>query len=281
VEGKPYNAQQVDNGEKLVVISEHLRQTYFGEDQPATGKFIEVDNKAYRVSGVVKNISEAHKYQFADAFLPYKESKRVNLTSKALDGIFIGTLLIDPKDDISQVQEEYSQLVSRINPGDERYEKAHSYAGPFLTTFTRSLVDADGSDSGVAKFITIGILLFILFLLLPTLNLVNLNISRIYERASEIGVRKAYGASSGVLVIQFMTENIIITLLGGVMGILLSWIIIQVINDGMFLSNLSLSINVAVMVYSLIACLVFGLISGVYPAWRMSKLHVVNALKAN
>ena len=61
-----------------------------------------------------------------------------------------------------------------------------------------------------------------LFLLLPTLNLVNINISRIMERSSEIGVRKAFGASSRTLVLQFIVENIILTFLGGVIGIVLS-----------------------------------------------------------
>ena len=59
-------------------------------------------------------------------------------------------------------------------------------------------------------------------MLLPTLNLVNINISRIMERASEIGVRKAFGASSRTLVGQFVVENIILTLVGGAFGLVLS-----------------------------------------------------------
>ncbi len=51
----------------------------------------------------------------------------------------------------------------------------------------------------------------LLFMLLPTVNLVNLNVSRIMERASEIGVRKAFGASSRTLVGQFVVENLVLT----------------------------------------------------------------------
>ena len=53
-------------------------------------------------------------------------------------------------------------------------------------------------------------------MLLPAINLVNLNVSRILERASEIGVRKAFGASSRTLVGQFVVENVVLTLVGGV-----------------------------------------------------------------
>jgi putative ABC transport system permease protein len=118
-------------------------------------------------------------------------------------------------------------------------------------------------------------------MLLPTINLVNINISRIMERSSEIGVRKAFGASSGTLVFQFITENIILTLLGGFIGLVLSFLIIHFINTGNLVSNAQLSINFTVLFYSVLACLVFGLFSGVYPAWRMSRLRVVNALKAH
>ena len=65
--------------------------------------------------------------------------------------------------------------------------------------------------------------LALLFMLLPTVNLININISRIMERASEIGVRKAFGAPARTLVGQFIVENIILTLVGGLVGFVLSF----------------------------------------------------------
>ena len=99
------------------------------------------------------------------------------------------------------------------------------------------------------------------------------------ERSSEIGVRKAFGASSKTLVYQFIVENLILTFLGGAIGIVLSWIIIQVINSANLIDNLVLSLNITVLFFAMLTCVVFGLLSGVYPAWRMSKLNVVDALK--
>jgi putative ABC transport system permease protein len=119
-----------------------------------------------------------------------------------------------------------------------------------------------------------------LFLLLPTLNLININISRIMERSSEIGVRKAFGASSKTLVGQFIIENIILTSFGCLIGIVLSIIILQVINNSNLIANIHLTIDFTVLFFSIIACLVFGLLSGVYPAWRMSQLQIATALKA-
>ena len=79
---------------------------------------------------------------------------------------------------------------------------------------------------------------------------------------------------------QFIVENIILTFFGCVIGIALGFIILQIINNSALIDNMHLTINLTVLIFSLFACLVFGLLSGVYPAWRMSKLQVVTALKA-
>ena len=65
-------------------------------------------------------------------------------------------------------------------------------------------------------------LIMVLFMLLPTVNLVNINLSRILDRSSEIGVRKAFGASSRTLVGQFVVENVVLTLIGAGIGLVLA-----------------------------------------------------------
>lgn len=281
VEGKPYNKQQIQSGEKVIVISEDTRLSYFGEEQQVVGKYMETDNVPYRVIGVVKNVPRTLRYNFADAYLPYTEAK-INLQGRAYDGIFYATLLADTKEDLAAIKDEYEQVVSKVPMKGNYYDRIQSYADTYLTIFTRQSVAGDGEgDSGVVKTFTIAGILFFLFLLLPTLNLVNINISRITERSSEIGVRKAFGASSQVLVVQFMIENLIITFIGGIIGVLLAYLIITIFNNSNIVDNLHLSIDFSVLLFSIIACFVFGLLSGVYPAWRMSKLDVVTSLKAS
>jgi len=116
---------------------------------------------------------------------------------------------------------------------------------------------------------------------LPALNLVNLNISRILERASEIGIRKAFGASAKRLVGQFVIENVLITLAGGLLALLFSGIIIYLINSRQLYAYVDLRINWTVALAAFGASLVFGLLSGVYPAWRMSKLPAAEALRGS
>jgi putative ABC transport system permease protein len=122
-------------------------------------------------------------------------------------------------------------------------------------------------------------LLTMLFMLLPTVNLVNINLSRILERSSEIGVRKAFGASSRTLVGQFVMENLILTLIGGAVGLILSALVLRALNGAQFIAYSDFQLNLRIFFSALVLALVFGIISGVYPAWRMSRLNPVEALR--
>ncbi len=279
LEGKPFNKQQIDRSDKVAVISEDTRNKYFGVEIGAVGKFIEADNIKYRVSGVVKSVPITMPFIYADVYLPYTVAN-INIHQKSLSGNFTGILLAKSKDDLKKIKQEYRQMAAKIPLNSKEYDQLFTFADGYLESQTRQLFGGYKDSNGTAIFfLVVGIFLFI-FMLLPTLNLVNINISRIMERSSEIGVRKAFGASSKTLVFQFMIENLILTFLGGFIGIVVSFIIIQVLNSSELIPNVHLAINLKVLLYSMLACLVFGFISGVYPAWRMSRMHVVNALRA-
>jgi putative ABC transport system permease protein len=116
-------------------------------------------------------------------------------------------------------------------------------------------------------------------MLLPTVNLTNINVSRILERAPEIGVRKAFGASSGALVGQFVVENVALTLAGSIAAFAISEAVMAAISSSGVIPYLDLSLNYRIFLYGTATALVFGVLSGVYPAWKMSRLDPVAALK--
>jgi putative ABC transport system permease protein len=279
LEGKPYTLQQINNGERVAVISEDTKRNYFGDVPGVVGKYIEADNVKYRISGVVKSAPITMLISYADLYVPYTVSK-TDYKQRSLMGNYTAVLLANSKADLPKIRDEYASVVSRIKPDNKDFDVFISSAENYLASFLSNSPLGDAESNKVGKLMFIVSIFVLLFMLLPTLNLVNINISRIMERSSEIGVRKAFGASSMTLVGQFIVENIILTFFGCVIGILLSFIILQIINTSDLIANMHLSINLTVLFFSFLACLVFGLLSGVYPAWRMSRLQVVTALKA-
>lgn len=277
LEGKGFTRQQTDNQEPVAVISEDTKKQYFGDLPSVTGKYIEADNVRYRVCGVVKNVPVTNYMLYSDIYLPYTVSKGDYNTNKGYSGNYIGILLAATKAEVPKIQREYEQMVSRLPMSDPKeYNKIYSHADPFLLAYLRT---GNEEKSGLGIALTAIGVFVLLVMLLPTLNLVNINITRIMERSSEIGVRKAFGASSRTLTGQFIVENLVLTLLGGLIGFVLSFIVLQIVNSLQPIPNLTLSVNFTVFLVALLTCLVFGLLSGAYPAWRMSRLPVVTALK--
>jgi len=277
LEGRPYTPQQIANGDHVAVISEETKEKYFGNISSVVGEYIEADNVKYRVTGVVKNVSETSFFLNSDIYLPYTLSK-TDYKGRSYFGGYTGILLARSKADVPKMQEEFDQVISRVPPDNKQFTQLYCHAKSFLRSYVA--MHAEDNDPGFAISILAVSLFSLLVMLLPALNLVNINITRIMERSSEIGVRKAFGASSRTLVYQFIVENLILTLLGGVIGIIFSMVILQVLNHLQAIGNQELSVNMTVLGFSLGFCLFFGLISGVYPAWRMSRLNVVTALKA-
>lgn len=277
LEGKPYTKQQLDNGEHVTVISEDTKIVYFGNVSNVVGKYIEADNVQYRVCGVIKNVPITTYMLYSDIYLPFSVAKIDYKSNTSYGGPNLAILLAETTADVPKIQKEYEAIVNRLPMSDKMFDRIYSHADGFITGYLRT---GNEEQSGIVIALTAIFIFVLLVMLLPTLNLVNINITRIMERSSEIGVRKAFGASSKTLVYQFLVENLILTFLGGVIGIVLSFFIIKILNSANLIDNVVLSLNMTVLLIALLTCLIFGLLSGVYPAWRMSKLNVVNALKA-
>jgi putative ABC transport system permease protein len=278
LEGKPYSQSQISNAEHIAVITERTKKAYFGDKPKVVGEYITADNINYRVIGVVANVAESSENLSGDMYIPYTLSKE-DYNKFELMGSFNAVLLAKSKEDVPKMKAEFEQMMKKIPSPSKEFDKVYCNADYYAESMTRRIAGS-GTDSGFAGIVMIMSGIVLLFLLLPTINLVNINITRIMERSSEIGVRKAFGASSKTLVYQFLVENIILTFFGGLIGIVLTAIAIYFINGANFIADLHLEINLKVLGYCLLTCLFFGLFSGVYPAWRMSRLNVVKALKA-
>jgi putative ABC transport system permease protein len=184
--------------------------------------------------------------------------------------------------DLSAIQSEIRSRVRRVPPDDPKtFQLVTAHAESLFDAAARAVAtggNAEVEHPGRRLWIALAVLA-VLFMLLPAVNLVNLNVSRIMERASEIGVRKSFGASSLVLVGQFLVENIALTLIGSGIGLVVAMWLLGVVNGSGLILYADLRMNYRLFLAGLGFALFFGTVSGVYPAWRMSRLNPVQALK--
>ncbi|MVM36853.1 FtsX-like permease family protein [Spirosoma sp. HMF3257] len=282
LEGKPYNEQNIANGDNVAVITDDLKKQYFENTaEPVVGKDIEIETIHYKIIGVVKASPVTRPFTYADVFFPYTTPKS-NYQATGMRGGYVAMILGKNKADLPAIQEEFKSHIDRIPlPGIQdgfKYSVLEVKSVPYLENFLGPLMEGNAG----LRTIFFGVITFVLFMLmgLPAINLVNINVSRIMERASEIGIRKAFGAPVRTLVWQFIVENIFITLIGGTIALGLTLIVIRLINTSGMIAYADLTINLNVFIISLIVCLIFGLLSGVLPALRMSKLNIAEALKS-
>ncbi|GAB2539952.1 ABC transporter permease [Spirosoma aerophilum] len=282
LEGKPYNEQNIANGDYVAVITDDFKKHYFERaSESVVGKDVEIENIHYKVIGVVKASPVTRPFTYADVFFPYTAPKS-NYQGTGMRGGYVAMILGKDKGDLPAIREEFQSNIGRIpRPGVQdgfKFATLDVDSEPYLDNFLGSILNGNPG----MKAIFFGIIFFVLFMLmgLPAINLVNINVSRIMERASEIGIRKAFGAPIRTLMWQFIVENIFITFIGGAIALVLTFIVIQLINTSGWIAYADLTINLYVFGISIVVCLLFGLLSGVLPALRMSKLNIAEALKA-
>ena len=283
LEGRPFSTQEVAAADYVAVINRTTRERFFGT-APAAGRTIEAGGDRFRVVGVVEDVPYLREVPFAEIWTPYT-AQRTDAWRHGLMGTFHAIALAAPGASLAGIREEFNARVAGINlkefPNMEAYT---TLVAPFETKFDAfargagPFADPQSPDPQGWRIVVGFGAIALMFVLLPTVNLVNLNVSRILERASEIGIRKAFGASSRALVGQFVVENVVLTLAGGLAGLALSAMVLRAINDSGVIPYARLTVNLRVFGYGLLLALAFGVISGVYPAWRMSRLHPAQAL---
>jgi len=277
--GRAFTEEEFNSGTMVAVISETTAKELFAEQEPLRQSFV-VNNQTFQVIGVVKDISFFENIAFSDIWVPYTTAPSTSYKAGLTSG-WGAILYHSNKNMLKEIQSEYINLLKEdfISPDPENYHTAVSGADTPIENLARNIINSKTYKSDADKLIALFIVFVVAFMLLPSINLINLNISRIMERSSEIGVRKAFGASSSQLVLQFIIENIVITAIGGLIGLLISWfVLVQIeINNLIPGGHFQFSLNTYLYGFSMI--FVFGLISGAYPAYKMSKLHPVAALK--
>jgi putative ABC transport system permease protein len=285
LDGRVLSTDDVDQGRFVAVINEATADRYF-PGASAVGQTLVAGRESFEVVGVVANEPWTSPLAHADIWVPLT-------TATAYRDQWLGgnqaMLYVDDPSRRRAVQQEYQQALERfeytVDPG--QYQRAASSAQTSLEFLTSVIVgrfdqgfpgEESYARSRVAKFAGLATAGMLLFMSLPAINMANLNIGRMLERAPEIGLRKVAGASRRVLAGQFIFENVVLCVLGGLIAFAVAPFVLGLLNDTVITYG-RLALNVPVFVAGFAFVLIFGVLSGAYPAWKMAKLEPAAALR--
>ena len=279
VEGRPFTAQEDDAGTRVAVITESMRNKLFGAG-PAVGKSFSVEGQTLQVIGVVPDVSITRVAAYADVWTPIGTLPGSDYRRDMLGG-FNGIVLAHSRSDFPRLKNEFRASLNTYPMDRKEFTTVSVGLDTLFETVARLLLHDSTSDENRAALIVTVVMgtIALLFMTLPALNLITLNLSRILERSSEIGVRKSFGASRPALIRQFVAENVILTLIGGAIGFLLTAVVLPILTRVSIVPNTHFDLNFRIFAYAVLTAVFFGLFSGVYPAWRMSRLDPVTALR--
>jgi len=274
VEGKSFSDEDFKSGIRNIVITEGLAKKVFGNKE-ALGQSIEIDFKEYKVIGIIKDVSQAFRFAYGEAYIPY--TSRPNYEHASYHVLF----LTNDKSDMAQIEKEVRDAERRYNTVDEEWNL--TFIGPYNH---RLQVLNKWSNQGpdVSKETKKIILIFCILLLIPAVNLSSFSMSKVLRRTEEIGVRKSFGAKKYVILIQILFENFITSLIGGIIGLALSYFIVIWLKGWLLDVGADSSvpvgalISIPVFLGVFIVCFILNLISAGIPAYRASQMAIVDSI---
>lgn len=263
--GRFITASQVERRERVVVIGSTVATNLFGTEDPV-GKDIRIKNNPYKVIGVLESKGSGSFGNDQDdvIYIPYTTGM------ERLQGVnYLRMIYIKAKDgvDLNRLQTDVENIL-RVR---------HNIKNPELDDFNvrnMATIMATVEETTATMTLFLGAVAAI-SLVVGGIGIMNIMLVSVTERTREIGVRKALGATYRVIVMQFLIEAVVISLVGGAIGILVGIGASKLIGA---LTSMKTVIFMGPILLSFGFSMAIGLIFGLYPARKAAKLNPIDAL---
>ena len=234
--GKPFDEEAVEASLPVAVLSENLAKRIFASTD-VIDKSFKLDGKEVKVIGVVADVSGTTPATAADLYLPLYYGDignmlRPNQNNRGSLGDVCIYMTATSEDDVETLRSEVIDVLNRYDQEDKQW--AHFWMDQPDVWWKSTFRDSCSSAPDIAGIIRSILYMLLALLFIPAMNLCGMISSRMDERMSELGVRKAYGATNVSLISQVLTENLLLTLIGGLVGLALAYFIALTGGDWMY-----------------------------------------------
>lgn len=263
LKGESFDSKNFKENKQIIYLEQTLYEELF-KGQDGIGQYVEVKGVPFEVKGVFEAEKENSPYGFVEkeAYIPLEQAYKI------FSEIDIAPKVIIQSKDTDKLQIAASKVAEVLN--NEIPKSDYVYGVRNMEELQKSLEQFNQSNfillAGIAS----------ISLLVGGIGVMNIMLVSVTERTREIGVKKALGARRKVILKQFLVEAVVITLIGGILGVLIGllggFIITQVLEYPYIVSIIS-------VVASLAFCCIIGIIFGLLPAMKASKLDPIEALR--
>lgn len=290
IDGQPYDEAAFESGLPVIVINKSVSRRLFGTTE-ATGREILLNYAPYTVAGVVEDVSTLASKAYGQIWIPFTSAglDRVEWAT-GITGPLSCTILAHDRADFDDIRAEYGRRLTEYNKAlaPTTHWQIMSRNRPY-----DQAKDAIGTSANIEPDIEAkrryDLIVYIILLIVPAVNLSSMTESRLRQRVSEIGVRRAFGSTRGAIIRQIIAENLFVTLIAGVIGLLLS-VVFAFLCDSMLFSqpfsptlnppkaDITMLLRWSTFLWAMLFCFILNLLSTGIPAWRASRTSVVNAI---
>lgn len=273
VEGRFFNAEENSTAAPVCVLGETTKVNLLGYE-PAVGKYVKINDTWLQVVGVMASQSGGDTDVEGVEIL-----SRNNLVVSPLR-----TVMFRFEDGNSYLKDEIDGIYLKVKPGTNSIETAavinailaavHKDAGDYTVTVPAGLLEQKKRTSDIFKIVMICIAG--ISLLVGGIGIMNIMLATVLERTREIGIRRAIGARQADIVRQFLTEAVMISIIGGFLGIVFGVTLAQIIAAAAGWSTVVTFASIAVAFGVSVG---IGLLFGIYPAVQAAKLDPIEAIR--